>query len=181
MRVCAGNWGAGALLAKKPQEPVSGALPLNRQWRCRTDPDGSAQMPFSSADPQCLSETHCDACRRYAAVGGTAGPLSLREVTAKETHKAAVGYREAADDPARRRQAWPPATASGRGPHFRRARNPSGAGPRGGSPGQGPAPDPAREAEGGGPTGTGRAGPGSGDPSGRTYAASLARPARPPR
>lgn len=129
-------------------------------------------MPFSSADPQC-------ACRRYAAARGTAGPLSLREVSTKETHKAAVGYREAADDPARRRQAWPPATASGRGPHFRRARNPSGAGPRGGSPGQGPAPEPAREAEGGGPTGTGRAGPGSGDPL-RHDLRCLPGPPRPP-
>lgn len=109
--------------------------------------------------------------------GDSPDVVPLRGVRQRNT-KAAVRYREAADDPARRRQAWPRAKASGRGPHFRRARNPSGAGPRGGSSGQGPAPDPAREAEGGGLTGTGRAGPGSGGPSGRTYAASPARPAR---
>lgn len=39
-------------------------------------------------------------------------PSSLREVSAKQTQKAAVRHREAPGDPARRGQAWPRATAS---------------------------------------------------------------------
>lgn len=66
----------------------------------------------------------------------------------------------------------------GRGPHFRRARNPGGAGPRGGSSGRGFHAGPRPRGRGLGPTGTRRPGLGSRDPSDGTSEAPRACPAR---